>query len=374
MEKTFVRNRTQTANQCPCGKSNKDGKFAPSKDDPENGYCHSCNKWFNNDKKEAHQHEVEKVVPISYHPFDFVKKSAKNDNNNFVKFLNSKFDSNKVNEVIKTYSIGRSKHWNGATIFWQIDLLSRVRYGKVMLYDAVTGKRVKKPFNHFTNIHTLLKLKDFNYKQCLFGLHLLSANKKPIAVVESEKTAVIMSLVDDSYLWLATGGKGNFKYDILEPLAGKKVIAFPDTGETLWNEIANRLNDTGFNIEVSDVLEGEGYPTGFDLADVVLQQMENNQKELSNTVKNGIAENQSITNLERIRPNLIIPESELVQLAKQMIPEYDNKTQEFLLNFLNHNNGLTAQEGKDLLLTMQIRQVIELTSLGTYFLSSSTPY
>lgn len=63
-----------------------------------------------------------------------------------------------------------------------------------MLYDSETGKRVKHPYNHITWAHSLLKQKDFNLKQYFFGEHLLLKSiDKPIAVVESEKAALIAS-------------------------------------------------------------------------------------------------------------------------------------------------------------------------------------
>lgn len=396
METNFARNRKQLAKTCPCGKSNKDGKFAPSKENPEKGYCHSCAKWFDNEEKEILKPETEKIIPTNYHPIKLVEQSGKNSNNLFIKFLKSKFDSNKVDEITNLYRVGSSKHWNGACVFWQIDNLNRVRYGKVMLYNEITGKRIQEPFAHFTTIHTLLKLKEFNHKQCLFGLHLLPTNKKPIAIVESEKTAIIMSLVDNSYLWLATGGKANFKHDVLEPLTGKEVIAFPDAGEVLWLEVSNRLNDTGFNITVSDILETKGFPKGYDLADVVLQQLAESPKEViepepevrkstlaenqANTEiafasQNGIvANNQHVTELKRIKEGLLIDSSEMLQLAKQLIPENDSKTQRELLISLKEIKDLSSADGKDLILTMQIKQIIDYSKAGYYFLADSTPY
>ncbi|WP_372938062.1 DUF6371 domain-containing protein [Seonamhaeicola sp.] len=39
-----------------------------------------------------------------------------------------------------------------------------------------------------------------------------------MAIVESEKTAIIMSMFLPDFIWLATGSKGNFKYELLELL------------------------------------------------------------------------------------------------------------------------------------------------------------
>ncbi|MBV6879110.1 DUF6371 domain-containing protein [Epilithonimonas ginsengisoli] len=388
METKFVRNRTQTAPFCPCGKSNKDGKFAPSKENPEQGFCHSCAKFFDCSEKIPFTPNLIPPKPIDYHPIEFVKKSSKNENNNLIKFLKSKFDSDSVDEKVNLLKVGSAKHWTGATVFWQIDNLQRVRYGKVMLYDPETGKRVKEPFNHFTNIHTILKMKDFNHKQCLFGSHLLPGNKKPIALVESEKTAIVMSIVDESYLWLATGGKGNFNYEFLEPIKGKKIMAFPDAGEAFWTEVSVRLNDMGFNITISKVLDGK--PKGYDLADAVLDELEAKVSEnhfaekRAITTINGNSENQLVTNsidkvgnsdnLKVVLEYAIFPDDVLKDLAKKIIPEQDSVEESIMIRKLIEIEKLDAIQSKDLLNIMRLKNIIDVTGLGRYFLNDSTPY
>ena len=69
-------------------------------------------------------------------------------------------------------------------------------------------------------------------------LHLLNSDKnKSIALVESEKSAIIASIAFPEFIWMATGGLMNLKYDLLKPLAGRRVILFPDAGcYDIWNE------------------------------------------------------------------------------------------------------------------------------------------
>lgn len=77
-----------------------------------------------------------------------------------------------------------------------------------MLYYPETGKRVKEPYNHISWVHSLIPHKDFNLCQCFFGEHLINKDKtKPIALVESEKTALIASYYLPQFLWIASGGK-----------------------------------------------------------------------------------------------------------------------------------------------------------------------
>ncbi|WP_426669644.1 DUF6371 domain-containing protein [Mucilaginibacter sp. McL0603] len=169
--------------------------------------------------------------PPSYiHP-DTVNASFTNYGQNyFVQYLITLFGFDKADELVGRYRIGTSNHWPGATIFWQLDTAGNVRTGKVMLYDKQTGKRVKEPFNHITWAHKLANLDvNFNLKQCLFGEHLLNEEPtKPVAIVESEKTAIIASALLPDMLWLAAGSLHNLKFEICQALKGRKVYLFPD--------------------------------------------------------------------------------------------------------------------------------------------------
>lgn len=181
-------------------------------------------------------------------------------------------------QLMQRYHVGSSKHWSGATVFWQIDREGHVRTGKVMLYNAETGKRVKEPFNHITWVHSLLKLPKYNLSQCFFGEHLLSQDtSKPIALVESEKTALIASYYLPQYLWLATGGKnGCFRKENLAPLQHRKVILFPDLGATAyWEEKLQMMQSLGIEVRLFDYLERHACPAeqeaGYDIADYLLK-------------------------------------------------------------------------------------------------------
>lgn len=213
-----------------------------------------------------------KPLPTSFIDKDVFSKSLTGyENNNFITYLSSRFDTKTVHAAIKDYQIGTSKHWPGATTFWQIDDVNNIRTGKIMLYNSTTGKRVKEPYNHVTWAHKALKLEAFNLKQSLFGLPLLKASKKPIAIVESEKTAIIASIYLPSFTWLSCGGIKNLKKEVCDPLKGRKVILYPDLNAfEQWNEKAKEL---GFNI--SDLLETKASPEdrkqGFDLADYLMK-------------------------------------------------------------------------------------------------------
>jgi hypothetical protein len=213
----------------------------------------------------------------SYHSLELLEKSfIENKENNFIEFLKTLFPAVEVNAIVSKYYIGTSKHYKGATIFWQIDNIERIHAGKILQYIPETGKRAKSPDGKalINWVHSLNKMKDFNIVQCLFGLHLVQRkNQKTVAIVESEKTAVIMSVFKPDYTWLATGSKHGFKQSMLDPIKQLKIVAFPDKSEYEdWKQRAIELNAKGFKISVSDWIEKTDLESGSDLADVFINE------------------------------------------------------------------------------------------------------
>lgn len=197
----------------------------------------------------------------------------KYNQNNFIKYLQQYFCNTDIENVIRKYFIGTSTHWNGATVFWQVDEQMNICAGKVMLYDQFSGKRVKKPYSHINWMHRVLQIKDYVLQQCLFGLHNLCDYQEgsTVCVVESEKTAIIMSILYPSCLWLATGAKSNLKLELLKRLEKYNIVIFPDKTEFLdWNKKVFNLQKLGFCIECSDLLEHKNLKEGGDLADLIL--------------------------------------------------------------------------------------------------------
>lgn len=193
------------------------------------------------------------------------------ESNNFIQFLVNRFGIEATNEVICRYFVGTSWYWCGATVFWQIDVKGRIRAGKVMLYNSETGKRIKEPYNYITWMHKVLKLNDFNLKQCFFGEHLLVDKTKAVAIVESEKTAIIASIYFPELIWLASGSLSNLTIEKCNVLKNRKVILFPDAdGFSKWAEKAKELEQIA-TVLVSDLLEREATDEekrlGLDIAD-----------------------------------------------------------------------------------------------------------
>ena len=89
-----------------------------------------------------------------------------------------------------------------------------------------------------------------------------------IAIVESEKSAVILSEKFSDFVWLSCGGLQAFKAELLAPLVDYKVIIFPDTDSTgdtyrQWSQVASeaqRLYKFRYPLRVSPLLESHATP------------------------------------------------------------------------------------------------------------------
>jgi len=179
------------------------------------------------------------------------------------------------------YCIGASKL--GGVIFWQIDHEGRVHDGKVMYY-LPDCHRNKDKSAHPTWVSALLAKRNGNPKgtssHCLFGLHQLttfnlstdsklstlnSQLSSPVAIVEAEKTAFILSELYPEYIWLASGGLSEVQPEKFRPLRGHRVVMFPDTDPDgiafrCWNNAAREVMRSVFwedspPIRVSPLLE-----------------------------------------------------------------------------------------------------------------------
>ena len=166
-------------------------------------------------------------------------------------------------------------------VFFQIDTLGRCRTGKVMKYDPLTGHRIKDPSasTPITWVHSLLSRQGmlpsgWTLNQCLFGEHLLPRYPdKPVALVESEKTAVIACIFCPDFLWLATGGKAQMN-DRVEVLRGRNIVAFPDIdGIEAWRRKAAERPHLA--ITVSDLVlrnaTPEDHAAHIDIADLLIR-------------------------------------------------------------------------------------------------------
>ena len=165
------------------------------------------------------------------------------------------------------YQLGMSR--DNGVIFWQIDQLGLIHDGKVMYYREDCHRDHGRHPTWVSRVLTQFYLGEADdgllaYNQhCLFGLHLLrgAPADQAVAVVEAEKTAVILSGHYPQYLWMAVGGLTELSAEKLFPLRNRRVVLFPDTDATgqsyaLWHRIAGEAKIRYHaRIFVSSVLE-----------------------------------------------------------------------------------------------------------------------
>ena len=142
-----------------------------------------------------------------------------------------------MNHAALRYHLGMSR--DGGVIFWQIGFLNEMYEGKIMYYRSDCHRdHDHLPTWVLSELHNFY-LRDnpelifaLQSTHCLFGMHLLDEpGRSPVAVVEAEKTAVIMSEIYTDFLWMAAGGMNELTPTKLFPLKGRKIILFPDTDE-----------------------------------------------------------------------------------------------------------------------------------------------
>ena len=282
---------------CPCGKSNKDGKFVPYRNHDDKGYCHACGETFLPKIERREQWQQPQRNPEPLKEYIYINPTEANKaitgQDNFSEYLHTLFDEATANGLIQRYRIGVSnRRWQGATVFFQIDNLGKVRRGTVILYDAQTGKRQKNDEGaaYISSIHAIKGISECKPPECLFGLHLLNDSTRPIAIVEAPKTAIIASAYLPQFTWMACGGLANIKPLMLAPLAGRQIILFPDLGGfEKWNERAKEIS--GISIKVSDYLElnatVEDRSQKLDIADYLISQNVNSFGNYIETLQDG---------------------------------------------------------------------------------------
>lgn len=218
--------------------------------------------------------------PIEYLPFGLLEKSVtRHEQCDIFPFLEKLFRKSIARKICEAYFIGSNKDQN--TAFWQVDVGGKVRQCKIMRYGQ-DGHRDKASGAIFAG-KKILNNQEANLQQCFFGEYLLSFPENeniPVAIVESEKTAVICSVYYENFIWLATGGKTGCKWteaNVCKVLKGKKVVLFPDLGAyDSWKGKGLLMAATaGCKVAISDYLEKEANEqdkiNGLDLADYLLR-------------------------------------------------------------------------------------------------------
>lgn len=201
----------------------------------------------------------QEIKPIDCHDFDLIEKASNKafyKQNVFVSYFLDFFEHDeRAYQVLQMYYVGTSKK---GTCFPQINKQNKCSYVKIQPFyrntktdGDYTWQDCNRKHDYLTNLHSVLNLTDFNYNQCLFGEHLTNVGK-PIAVVESAKSALFGAVYFPQFVWVSTEGEGNFLN--IRNLAGKQVILFPDNNAK-WNERIEEIRPYLASVKVSNFLK-----------------------------------------------------------------------------------------------------------------------
>ena len=163
------------------------------------------------------------------------------NNHVLLTYLKNIFGEDKTRAALQLYYVGGT--YDQKTIFPNVDEKRMCVGGKIISY-LPNGHRDKS--KGISNIHFLLH-QGTQGDQVLFGSHLLTMHPTAtVAVVEAQKTAIIMSILmptaKSNIIWLATGGKGEFNDRMLRPIYNKNVVVFPDEdGADMWEDRTRQL-------------------------------------------------------------------------------------------------------------------------------------
>lgn len=216
---------------------------------------------------------------VYVNPNNILRAASKAPLTALFNFLCRFFRSDEVGRIFSLYRVGATREFGEVpgmmgTAFPYIDHSGRCVDVKLMAYDT-NGHRRKNGYsaNWFL---AKAKLNDRRAPWPLFGEHLLSLNTSaPVAVVESEKTALIASIALPGYIWVATGSKQNLNAERCKALKWRAVYLFPDTdGVEEWTRRGLEMSKQGFNVHnCSEVVTENAKNTGDDIADIILKRL-----------------------------------------------------------------------------------------------------
>lgn len=205
-------------------------------------------------RQDINPNATKKFVDFSLPSMPMVEACRADDFDFFQPFIaTGHLTLEQMRHACQRYHLGKTK--SGQPIFWMIDDM-------LTPLDAHIGT---------TWISTLLKAREpliasWRVEHCLFGLHLLvkggrwreegeyskhsmgtssaaqnispltlhlPPSTKSVAIVESEKTAVILSELFPETIWMAYATTSHLSPDLFAPLEGRTVILYPRTDPTL---------------------------------------------------------------------------------------------------------------------------------------------
>lgn len=237
-------------------------------------------------------------LPVFTLPLSMYERSTKGlEHDSLVKWLyNHKWDcaqKSRIPDVLISYRIGTMNTRNNEqfTIFWYSDEDGKLCTGKMIRYHynghrmkASEGIKYNSDWIHAwlyrSPVSTYYDRDKVDWKRTYFGMHFIDQYPNAtINIVESEKTALIMSIAygnNDTSIWLACGSKNNITKDRLQPLIDRHryIVLYPDRDAiNEWKDTTKAIGYGRMTINDKPVTnwwrEGDGEKA--DIADVVLR-------------------------------------------------------------------------------------------------------
>lgn len=251
-------------------------------------------------KKAPSRHQEPPKKPYYLALTDAVQQ-RQSSQSDFCKWLGTIFAESDVNAAVERYHLGTTI--DGHVIYWQIDSKGFIRSGKIMKYGSDghrlrNGEKDAPDWVHSRLVNAIrynsryadlfmqigranpVPTSKWQLNQVFFGSHLLhdAPQGKGVCIVESEKSAVIMSMLKSDFVWLSCGGFSMLATCLInsrDVLAGRRILVFPDKtkgGHNFckgWKDVCSRFSD--LNIGVTDLLERSNLNEGDDIADIYLE-------------------------------------------------------------------------------------------------------
>lgn len=191
---------------------------------------------------------------------------------NLYQYLCSLFNESDVRRVCDAYRVGATMEFSPivGTAFPFINANGQCVDMHLMAYNP-DGHRNK---NGYSQNWMLSKMDQSGQraKWPLFGEHLLAGSAKPMGIVESEKTALICSLVVPWYDWCAVGGKNNLTELRMSAAKGREIYLFPDLdGIDDWRKKRTAFVCSGYDIYFcGKYIQANATNDKCDIADIII--------------------------------------------------------------------------------------------------------
>lgn len=240
----------------------------------------------------------------------FAKSLADSEQSNFAVFLSNTFGRQAARQALEKYGVGRSDAGEGKdTMFFRYDINKVLKSVSIQRFDRLTGKKTKNLYCSpiFPNCAECEPFTPF------FGEHLIPESDSDLAIVEHERTAIVLAILLPQFTWMAASSCDWADDRLIETLHNHGIMFVPDFGISTvdpkqtcfqwWTKLAvavERKLDRG--IFVNDWMENN-LPESerskqIDFADVVLKSflmkslaLQNNDPSLFDTNIDGLCKN-----------------------------------------------------------------------------------